>query len=488
MKHNIIYDIVNDEGLNEKYIDDVSRGAIVFFKNKNLSIKDLLEFQKKYETIYPWDPKYNDIRLNFNRSAQFFPKMIIKIHTKKDVLWILDLCIKHNIKFTIRSGAHCSNSYSSCNEVVIDTNERNTIRFNHDFSIVKVGAGVLLGSVLEQLCERKKFIPHGTCGSVSLVGLSIGCGIGIMRRKYGLTMDNMLSATIILADKTIIKTSKNNYPDLFWAIRGAGSGNFGLITDLSFKTHDIVKVALFELWIPFHHFEEAVDIWQRWAPIQHNNLTSFIHLNSRKNKEIKEAIYISGQFDGKKSELIKILQIFNRLVTSSKIWYTKMLDCELHHFNPNPPLFYSYLNLFAIEYLSQKAIKNLKKIMNIAPETFRIEIDSMGGKISEISNTSTSFFWRNALFWINLRGATMSQEELIDTAKYVRLTYNQLLNDGLRNDKTKLPMSYCNFKDPELTQKEYPLVYWGDNTEKLIQIKNKYDPNNIFNYTQSIPL
>ena len=82
----------------------------------------------------------------------------------------------------------------------------------------------------------------------------------------------------------------------------------------------------------------------------------------------------------------------------------------------------------------------------------------------------------------------MEQEELIEPAKWVRSTYNQLLNDGLKNEETGLPMSYCNFKDPELTKKEYPVVYWGNNFKRLVEIKAKYDPNNVFNYAQSIPL
>jgi hypothetical protein len=485
MEQRSIYDIVNEEGLDEKYDDDVSRGSILFFKDKNINIKDLLEYQKIYPIIYPWDSEYNDIRLNFNRIGQFFPKMIIKILRKKDIQWILQLVIKYNIKFTIRSGGHCSNNYSLCNGIVIDTTRRNYIKFyKNDF---KAGAGVLLGPLIEELDKKSRFISHGSCASVSLVGLS-QVGIGIMRRKYGVTIDSMLSATLILADNTIVKTDEDNYSDLFWAIRGAGSGNFGVITDLVFQTHELTQVALFELWIPFCYFEKAVDIWQRWAPIQDNNLTAFMHLNSPKIKTNKEAIYVSGQFDGKKSELKKLLKVFDVLHTSSKIWYTSMLQCEIHHFNPNPPLFYSYLNLFATEYLSLQAIKNLKKIMKKAPVAFRIEIDAMGGKISEVSKTDTAFYWRDSLFWIVLRAATDSQEDLIEPAKWVRSTYNQLLDDGLRNPKTGLGRAYCNFKDPELIKEEYPTVYWGNNSKRLIKIKNKYDPNNVFNYAQSIPL
>ena len=487
MEERTIYDIVGEEGLDEKYYDDVSRRTIIFFKDKNISIKDLLGYQKKYPMIYPWNSGYNDIRLNFNRVGQFFPKMIVKIKRKKDVQWILEFALKHDIKFTIRSGGHCSNSYSLCNDIVIDVSTRNYMKFNNDNSIFKAGSGILLGSLIKEIGERNRFISHGTCGSVSLSGLSSGIGIGVLRRKFGLTADSMLSATIILADNTVVKADKDNYSDLFFAIRGAGGGNFGVITDLTFQTYELSHVVLFELWIPFKYFVKAFDIWQRWAPVQTNDLTAFIHLYSPNNKEHQESIYVSGQFDGKKSELRQLIKVFDGLYTSSKVWRVSIVDCEKHHFNPYPPLFYSYLNLFATEYLSLQAIKNLKKTMKCAPANFRLEIDAMSGKISEVSKKDTSFYWRDSLFWVIFRGCSDSQEDLIEPAKFVRSTYNQLLDDGLRNPKTGLGRAYCNFKDPELTKEQFPLVYWGNNTKKLMKIKAKYDPNNVFNYAQSIP-
>jgi hypothetical protein len=482
-----IHDIVDDEGLDELYTDDVSRNAIIFFKQKGISINILLGWQKKYPIIYPWDDDYNSLRLGFNRVNQIFPKMLVRIKTRKDVQWALRVATKYDIKFTIRSGSHCSNNYSLCNGIVIDVSQRNYIKHCKD-NVIKIGAGVLLGPLIEDLNSKGLFLPTGSCASVSVTGLSLGLGIGYLRRKFGVTLDSMLSATIILANGSIVKTDKNNYPDLFWAIRGAGNGNFGVITDLTLQTYKLSRIALYDLWIPFCHFRTALDTWQRWISEQTNNLTSFIYLYPKNDKHKKEAIYISGQFDGTKTELKKLLQPFDEMISSSKIWYTNLVDCEIHNFNPNPPLFYSYLNLFATEYLSRKAIKNLEHIMKNASDKVSIEIDAMGGKISEISKKDTAFFWRDSLMWILIRGATDDQEELKEPAKWVRSTYNQLLDDGLRNPKTGLGRIYSNFKDPELTEKEYPLAYWGDNAKRLMKIKAKYDPNNMFKFAQSIPL
>lgn len=161
MESHNIYDIVKDVGLGEKYTDDVSRLTIIYFQQKGITIHELLEYQKYYSIIYPWDIDYNSVRLNFNRVGQYYPKMIIMISRSKDILWIINFALKYNITFTIRGGGHDSHCYSLCNGIMIDTTKRNFIKFQ-DNNTIKVGAGVRLGPLVEKLGDKSLFIPHGT--------------------------------------------------------------------------------------------------------------------------------------------------------------------------------------------------------------------------------------------------------------------------------------------------------------------------------------
>ncbi len=474
--------------LEEKYTTDVSRETVLFFESKGVSLDQLLAWQRRYPSIiYPWDEYYNSYRLGFNRVGQFFPRMIVMSRKRKDAQWALAKSLELDIEFALKSGAHDPTNFSLSNGVIIDLSKRNYIKVCGD-NIVKIGAGVLIGPLVTRLAETDEIIPTGTCQNVGIAGLSMGAGVGFLERLYGLTLDNMLSVTMILADGSIITADKNVNPNMYWAIRGGGGGSLGIVTDFTFRTYDLCKIMLFELWCPFENFEKVLEIWQKWAPNQVNNLTSQLSLYSPSNENKKNPILINGQFEGNKHDLKKLLCVFDGLFTSYKIWCSSIVDAAITHATPNPPLFFNYLNLFSPACLSQTAIKNLMYAMLTGPPSISIEFNALGGAVAEICSSNTAFFWRDSLFWMLIRVTTNNQRELEQLSKWVRSTYNQLLDDGLTNPKTGVGRSYCNFKDLELNSNQYPQAYWGDNIRRLSKIKTKYDPRNVFVFQQSIPL
>ena len=480
--------VLKENILEEQYYEDVTRKTIKFFSEINLSLKDLLDLQKKHPIIYPWDEQYNTSRLGFNKIGQYFPKFIVMVSRKKDVKWALEFTKKYNILFTIKGGGHDSLCYSLCNGIIIDLTNRNYIDIAPGSNIVKVGAGVRIGFLVEALNKNNLFISMGSCFNVGIVGLTLGMGCGFLRRKYGLTIDHLLEVTIVLPEGKIVKCDKDNYSDLFWALSGSGGGSFGVVTDLTFKAHKAVKMVIFSMWIPFKCFTHAFDIWQKWSFEATENLTSYIQLYSPNDNPREEAILVAGQFIGKKSELLKLLEIFGDLPSKKTLHYRSLLQTECECCIKYPEYFYKYLNLFALEYLPKKTIRGLKKILENSPSYCRIEIDGMGGAISKIRPTDTAFPWRNSIFWLVCRSATDNQEDIPYMNKWAHSTYDYLLNNGMGNPKTGLAMSYVNFKNPELTKEEYPLVYWSENAKKLSKIKRKYDPDNVFHFTQSVPL
>jgi hypothetical protein len=482
-----ICEIIEEPVLEEKYTTDVSRSTVNFFKSKGIKLCQLLKWQEEHPVIYPWDEYYNSLRLGFNRAGQFFPKMIIMAEKKKDIKWGLDIAIDLNIEFAIRSGAHDSMNYSLSNGIIIDISNRNYIEVCEK-NIVKMGGGVRIGPLVDKLAEHGLIIPTGTCQNVAISGLCLGGGIGFLERKYGLTLDNVLSMTILLADGEFVEANCKCNADLFWALRGGGGGSLGIVTDFVFQAHCVKEIILFEMWIPFCHFETAIDTWQRWAPFQPNNLTTELDLYPVADKGAKESILITGQYEGRQRDLEELLCVFAGLPTHYNMWKSSIVEAAIYHATPHPPLFYSLLNLFGVEFLSEEAIFNLKKLMKCAPIGISIEIDALGGAVSEVGSSATAFAWRESIFWILIRGTSNIQSEMSKLSRWVRDIYDQLLDDGLRNPITCVGREYCNFKDPDLTQEEYPLAYWGENALELSEIKTKYDPDNIFSYEQSIPL
>lgn len=479
--------LLTENIVEETYDEDASRKMLIFFKEKDVTLEDLLEWQKIHPVVFPWNKEYNTLRLGFNKIGQFFPKLIIMVSRKRDVQWTLALSKKYDIPFTIKGGGHDSINYSLCNGIIIDLSKRDYINLQDD-NTIKIGAGVRIGCLIEILNKNNLFLPSGSCMNVGVASLTSGGGIGYLRRKFGLTLDNLLSMTIVLADGKIVKCDKTNHSDLFWAVCGSGGGSFGVMTDLTFRTHKAVKMVIFDVWIPFCNFKGVFDIWQKWNFKATDNLTSYIQLYSPNNTKKEQAILVAGQFIGKKSELLDLLKVFGDMPSRKSLHYKNLLAVECHCCVKYPEYFYKYLNLLASEYLSSEAISGLEKIMKISPSNASIEIDGLGGAITKIKSTDTGFFWRNSIFWLLIRSAGDQQEDIPLMDKWVRSTYNYLLKNGMANSKTKLPMSYVNFKDPELTKEEYPLAYFGDNAKKLSKIKRKYDPNDVFHFAQSVPL
>ena len=118
-------------------------------------------------------------------------------------------------------------------------------------STVTIGAGCRLGEVISTLGAINYAIPTGTCPSVGLTGLALGGGIGLLARAYGLTSDSIISMTVMLADGTIVDVTQDTYPDLFWALRGAGANAFGIVIDFTFTMYYIPTVSYLQLTWPW---------------------------------------------------------------------------------------------------------------------------------------------------------------------------------------------------------------------------------------------
>ena len=124
-------------------------------------------------------------------------------------------------------------------------------------------------------------IPAGSCPSVGIAGHALGGGMGLAGRQFGLTADNLLSAKIVTADGRLRTASGKSNPDLYWALRGGGGGNFGVVTSLTFRAHPVPRtVAWFFVSWPWSSAADALAAWQAWAPHARSQLTSIFHLNA----------------------------------------------------------------------------------------------------------------------------------------------------------------------------------------------------------------
>lgn len=216
--------------------------------------------------VLPGDDEYDDVRPLFNRRFDHLrPAAIARVAHAADVVECLAFARKEGVQVTIRSGGHSYEGWSSGDgHLVMDVGGLNAIAA--DSTTATIGAGLRLGPVYQELNARGRTIPAGTCPTVGVSGLTLGGGHGVLSRAYGLTCDNLLAATIVTADGSVRDCSGNSNPELFWALRGAGNGHFGVVTELRFTTHDAPSTITADLMWPWKDAATAITAWQDWAP------------------------------------------------------------------------------------------------------------------------------------------------------------------------------------------------------------------------------
>ena len=433
--------------------------------------------------VTPDDPNYEQARTNNNLSIPKFPSKIVFCQKTKDVINALRWVQENNESFRIRSGRHSYENFSLVNEgLIIDVSEMNKIVVNSSAMTAKIEAGANLGKVYRELWEHGLTIPAGTESSVGLVGLTLGGGIGMLSRPFGLTCDNLIEIEMVRAGghlgAELITANKHTNSDLFWACCGGGGGNFGIVTSLTFELNPIVNVSVFSITWGWEDFEVAFDTWQHWAPHTDENLTSQIEL---KSKEVGE-IVAQGIFVGSPSKLKKLLRPVRNAGSPTKVWIKEVPYIKAVKFfdvpSSNQPALRKRSGSFIERTFPQRAIMEMKELLANAPNrNARIWQQSLRGAVRQVPSSSTAYYYRNALIAQEYLTVWEEPEEEQQNIRWIEQVRNALSPYTVGN--------YVNF--PDLYIKDWPTAYYGRNFRRLRDIKTKYDPRNVFQFAQSIP-
>ena len=196
--------------------------------------------------VTPADTAYDSARRLYSpRYDSVRPGAIVFCETTQDVWRTVRWAKRHSIRVVARAGGHSYAGYSTCRGVVADVTRLSNVTVNPVAGTATVGAGARLIDVDQQLFQSGVMIPAGSCPTVGIAGLTLGGGHGFSGRKYGLTCDNLRSLTIVTASGQALLASQTQHPDLFWACRGGGAGQFGIVTSFVFNTHPASDVVTY---------------------------------------------------------------------------------------------------------------------------------------------------------------------------------------------------------------------------------------------------
>jgi FAD/FMN-containing dehydrogenase len=458
-----------------------------------------LAVQLAGEVLVPGSPGYDAVRTPaMARFHDVWPTAIVRCGSPADVSAAIDFARRAGLPTAVRCGGHSVAGRSVTDGVIIDVTPMDQVIVTG--GIATVGAGARLGNLYAALFEHGVTIPAGCGPSVGIAGLTLGGGIGILGRTYGLTCDRLRGAEVVMADGRVIACDQEHHADLFWALRGAGAGNFGVVTSLVFDTVPAPDTTVFQLVWPFGHAAALTATWQAWAPVAPVDVDATLRLAVGSDPGHAQ-VELIGAVLGSESDAAQRLDAFVSRAPASpaSAWYDQLtypaakrqLDAIDQHRQFSSPgeapgrgHLYAKSEFFRQPLEEQAILAVAHSFAQDMPGARAREVAFMpwGGAYNAVAPDATAFPHRSELFLV---------QHLLEVDPQATETDREASRSWLSRSWAVLHPSgsggvYPNFPDPDL--QDWGRAYYGDNYPRLQHVKATYDPDNAFRFHQSVPL
>lgn len=438
--------------------------------------------------IGPADPVYDAARAVWNAAIDRRPALIVRCLGVSDVRAALAFGRERGLPIAIRGGGHNIGGLGTCDGgVVIDLGGMRSISVDPAARCAYAEGGVTLRELDHETQDFGLATPVGVNSTTGLAGLTLGGGFGWLSRRYGMTIDNLISADVVLADGRVVKASATSHSDLFWAIRGGG-GNFGVVTRFELALHP-VGPEVFAGAIAFslddaktvlegyrHIAADAPDDLSVWCVLRKAPPLPFLPPEQHGRPAFMLfALYLGGEERGQK--LIAPLMGLARPLG--------------HHFGMTPytawqrifdpllgPGARNYWKSHNMVELADGFIDALVDFSRRGPHPqCDMMIGHLGGRSSSVPVTATAYPHRSAQFVVNVHARWESETDDEACTAWARSFFAQ-------TDRFAIGGSYVNFLTPDESNR-VPLAY-GPNYPRLARLKRRYDPDNVFKRNQNI--
>jgi FAD/FMN-containing dehydrogenase len=468
--------------------------------NQNLHGNLVRPGSSRYTTAHQlFDPTFDTI----------MPTAIAYCGSPSDVQACIAFAQKFQLPLVPRSGGHSYAGYSTTSGMVLDVTRMNAVNVNTTNGTATIGAGTRLIDVYAALSAKGLALPAGSCPTVGIAGLTLGGGVGVLGRKFGLTCDNLLSAQIVLANRRVLTCNASSYPDLYWALQGGGGGNFGVVTSFTFQAHPVSSLSLGTLEWPWSNAADVFNAWQSWAPSAPDELWSnCLFLSSSDDMNAPPTVRVNGVYVGDVSVLNRLLQqliskipvspttnyssnvsLFNVMMDEAGCYGKTVAECHLPSQNPQGQVQrvpQAAKSDYFTKAIPRKGIDALVNAINTRQYssmlgTGGIGVDAYGGAINRVAPNATAFVHRDELFQVQYT----ANWNIGASSSIIAANRSWLQNVWQAMRPYASGFAYQNYIDPHLSN--WQQVYYGSNLPRLQHIKATYDPANFFHFAQSIP-
>jgi FAD/FMN-containing dehydrogenase len=439
--------------------------------------------------VLPKDPDYDSVRALFNGMIDKRPRAIARCVNVADVIAAVNFGRSQRLLIAIRGGGHNGPGLGSVNDgLVIDLSLMKSVRVDPTNRTVRVEGGCTSGDVDHATHPFGLAVPFGIVSTTGVAGLTLGGGTGYLTRRYGLTIDNLLEADVVLADGSFLTASKDKHSDLFWALRGGG-GNFGVVTGFLFQAHPVKQVYAGPIFWEATHARTVMRAYRDFLPTAPEELGAFVGLKAVPSMDPfprdhwgKRACAVISSYSGPAADGQKaIAPLLGSVPPPIFNWMSEMpfpaIQALFDPFFPKGLQWYWKGDF--VKSLPDEAIDTHIAQAALAPsELSLMHLYPIDGAVRRVPKEATPWTARDAS-WSMVIAGIASEPSRAEALKTWGRAYWKAVHPF------NLASGYVNFMMDDETDGRIQATY-GDNYQRLVSIKTKYDPQNLFRVNQNI--
>lgn len=442
------------------------------------------------DVLRPADPGYDDARAIWNGLIDRKPALIVQCTGAADVVDAVNFAREHNLLLSIRGGAHnVAGNAVNDGGLVIDLSRMRGVHVDPSTKTVRAEGGVTWGDLDRETQLFGLAVPGGVVSTTGIAGLTLHGGVGHLRRKYGLSIDSLLSVDIVTADGQVCRASESENEDLFWAVRGAGS-NFGVVTSFEFQAHEVGPMVMVgAVFYPDEDGKEVVRAWRDYVAQAPEELSSIVLFWSvppadpfPPEHQGKPVCVVAGAYAGPVEDGEAVVQplreLAEPLIDLSGPW--PWLGLQSGFDELFPPGQFHYWKSRALAELTDDAIDEIVDWATRRPSPLTdLIIWHHGGAISRVDETETAYGGRDAEFLVSGEVNWIDSEQNDEGIAFGREFWAAM-------GKHSTGGLYLNFAGFGEEKEELVKAGYGANYERLAELKAKYDPTNLFRMNLNI--
>jgi FAD/FMN-containing dehydrogenase len=455
-------------------------------RSNSLTAPSISELRSLFNgrVIAPGDTDYEKARTVFYGGIDSHPAAIIRVANAGDVARVVSLARETGVELAIRSGGHSVAGYSTTEGgIVLDLSNMKDLQIDVENQTAWAEAGLTAAEVTNALGAHGLAVGFGDTGSVGIGGITLGGGVGYLVRKYGLTIDDLLAVEIVTADGQLLHVDKNSHPDLFWAIRGGG-GNFGVVTRFQFRLHKVNAAYGGMLILPAT--ADTIAKFMAEAAAAPDELSGIANVMFAPPMPFlpvevhgKLIIFAIMMYAGDAQSGERTLAPFRSIATPLADMLKPMRYQEIYQPDPEDYHPVAASRTMFVDSIDRSVAQTIIDHLQASTAMMKVaQLRVLGGAMARVPVDATAFAHRKSKIMVNLAALYDKPEE-----KEKHETWVSNFENTIRQSDHGVYVNFLGNENEEKIRAAYPGGTW----DKLVAVKKRYDPTNLFRLNQNIP-